>query len=84
MMGPAPGCVITLVNSDTQETWSSGYEVDLHGNQRCELALHDVATGAVPDVGELNDERHSLTLDPRDSLLVYLDNGTCAVEVTSD
>lgn len=139
--GASAGCVITLVNNDTQETWSNRYEVyetasfvisqtgtfrwsigsgctvigrsgpgslelpasvdgkgtteafepsgaitvdavDMHGNQRCELALHDVATGTVLDVGELNDERHSLTLDPRDSPLVYLDNDTCAVEVS--
>ena len=55
---------------------------DFHGNQRCALELHDVATGTLVDIGELNDQHDSVTLHPKGRPLVYLVNDACAVEVS--
>lgn len=55
---------------------------DFHGNQRCALELRDVATGTTVDIGELNDQLDSVTLQPHGRPLVYLINDTCAVEVS--
>jgi hypothetical protein len=55
---------------------------DFHGNARCDLELRDVATGTVVDIGELNKQTDSVTLDPQDRPLVYLVNDACAVQVS--
>jgi hypothetical protein len=127
------GCTITLVNRDTNESWSNGYPVyetssfliaqagtfrwsvdsgctvlsrpgpgnltlpavvdgvgtseafkapemitvrvkDFHGNSRCELELRDVATGTVVDIGELNKQKDSVTLQTQGRPQVYLVN----------
>jgi hypothetical protein len=138
--GSSTGCTVTLVNRDTNETWSNGYAVygtasflmqagtfrwsaesgctvvsrpgpgsltlpavvdgvgtsdafkppamitvrvkDFHGNQRCALELLDVATGTVVDIGELNQQKHNVTLQPQGRPLVYLFNDACAVQVS--
>ena len=56
--------------------------IDLHGNQRCKLELRDVATGTVVDIGELNEQQDSVTLQPQGRSLVYLVNDACAVQVS--
>jgi hypothetical protein len=56
---------------------------DFHGNQRCALELRDVATGTVVDIGELNTQQDSVTLQPQGRPLVYLFNDACAVEVSA-
>jgi hypothetical protein len=135
------GCTITLVNRDTNESWSNGYPVyetssfliaqagtfrwsidsgctvlsrpgpgnltlpavvdgvgtsdafkapemitvrvkDFHGNSRCELELRDVATGTVVDIGELNKQKDSVTLQTQGRPQVYLVNDACAVQVS--
>jgi TIR domain len=139
--GSSDGCTLTLVNSDTRETWTNPYAVydtasflipqggtfrwsaesactvlsrpgpgsltlpavvdgvgtsdafeppavitvkvkDFHGNQRCALQLKDVATGTVVDIGELNEQQDSVTLQPYGRKLVYLNNDACAVQVS--
>jgi len=139
--GSSNGCTLTLVNRDTNETWSNGYPVhdtasflipqagtfrwsaesgctvvsragpgnltlpavvdgvgtsdafkppatitvtikDFHGNARCDLELRDVATGTVVDIGELNEQKDSVTLDPQGRPLVYLVNDACGVQVS--
>jgi len=135
------GCTVTLVNRDTNESWSNGYPVyetssfliaqagtfqwsvdsgctvlnrsgpgnltlpavvdgvgtsdafkapemitvrvkDFHGNGRCELELRDVASGTVVDIGELNKQKDSVTLQTQGRPQVYLDNDACAVQVS--
>jgi hypothetical protein len=135
------GCTITLVKSDTNETWSNGYPVyetasflipqagtfrwsaesgctvvsrsgpgnltlpavvdgvgtsdafkppamitvrvkDFHGNQRCKLELRDVAAGTIVDIGELNKQTDSVTLQTQGRSQVYLVNDACAVRVS--
>ena len=135
------GCTLTLVNSDTRETWTNPYAVhdtasflipqggtfrwsvesgctvvsrpgpgsltlpavvdgvgtsdafeppavitvsvkDFHGNQRCALELRDVVAGTVVDIGELNKQQDSVTLQPQGRKLVYLINDACAVQVS--
>ena len=44
---------------------------DFHGNARCDLELRDVATGTIVDVGELNEQKDSVTLQPQARPLVY-------------
>jgi TIR domain-containing protein len=137
----ADGCTITLVNSDTNETWSNMYPVyetasflisqagtfrwsaesgctvvsrsgsgnltlpavvdgvgtsdafkppatitvrvkDFHGNQRCNLQLRDVAAGTIVDIGELNKQTDSVTLQTEGRPQVYLVNDACAVQVS--
>ena len=56
---------------------------DIHGNEHCSLKLLDAATGTVVDIGELSEQDTSVTLEPQGRPLVYLDNATCAVEVSS-
>ena len=139
--GSSNGCTLTLVNSDTRETWTNPYAVhdtasflipqggtfrwsvesgctvvsrpgpgsltlpavvdgvgtsdafeppavitvrvkDFHGNQRCALELRDVVGGTVVDIGELNKQQQSVTLQPQGRKLVYLNNDACAVEVS--
>jgi TIR domain len=139
--GSSNGCTLTLVNRDTNETWSNGYPVhdtasflipqagtfrwsaesgctvvsragpgsltlpavvdgvgtsdafeppatitvtikDLHGNARCDLELRDVATGTVVDIGELNEQKDSVTLQPQGRPLVYLVNDACGVQIS--
>jgi hypothetical protein len=55
---------------------------DFHGNARCALELRDVATGTVVDIGELNKQKDSATLQPQGRPLVYLNNDACAVRVS--
>ena len=55
---------------------------DFHGNQRCAVELRDAATGAVVDVGELNQQKDSVTLQPQGRPLVFLVNDACAVQVS--
>ena len=55
---------------------------DFHGNQRCAVELRDAATGAVVDVGELNQQKDSVTLQPQGRPLVFLGNDACAVQVS--
>ena len=55
---------------------------DFHGNQRCALELRDVATGTVVDIGELNKQQDSVTLQSEGRKLVYLYNDACAVQVS--
>ncbi len=55
---------------------------DFHGNQRCRLELKDVVGGTVVDIGELNQQQDTVTLQPKGRPLVYLNNDTCAVEVS--
>jgi TIR domain len=55
---------------------------DFHGNARCALELRDVATGTVVDIGELNTQKDSVTLQPEGRPLVYLVNDTCGVQVS--
>ena len=55
---------------------------DFHGNQRCAVELRDAATGAVVDVGELNQQKDSVTLQPQSRPLVFLVNDACAVQVS--
>jgi len=57
---------------------------DFHGNQRCAVELRDAATGAVVDVGELNQQKDSVTLQPQGRPLVFLVNDACAVQVSPD
>ena len=135
------GCTVTLINGDTNETWSNGYPVydtasflipqagtfrwsaesgctvvsrpgpgdltlpavvdgvgtsdafkppamitvrvkDFYGNARCALELRDAATGTVVDIGELNKQKDSVTLQPQGRPLVYLVNDACAVQVS--
>jgi hypothetical protein len=137
----ADGCIITLVNSDTNESWSNEYPVyetasflfpqagrfrwsadsgctvvsrsgpgnltlpavvdgvgtsdafkppamitvrvkDFHGNQRCSLQLRDVAAGTIVDIGELNKQTDSVTLQTEGRPQVYLVNDACAVQVS--
>jgi TIR domain len=139
--GSSDGCTLTLVNSETRETWTNPYAVydtasflipqggtfrwsvesactvlsrpgpgsltlpavvdgggtsdafeppaaitvkvkDFHGNQRCALELRDVTAGTVVDIGELNRQQDSVTLQPKGRKLVYLNNDACAVEVS--
>jgi hypothetical protein len=139
--GSSNGCTVTLVNSDTRETWSNPYAVhgtasfvipqggtfrwsvesgctvlsrpgpgsltlpavvdgwgtsdafkppavitvrvkDFHGDAQCKLQLLDVATGTVVDVGELNKQQDSVTLQPYGRRLVYLVPDACDVEVS--
>ena len=139
--GSSTGCTVSLVNRDTNETWSNGYPVydtasfliaqsgtfrwsaesgcmvlsrpgpgsltlpavvdgvgtsvafkppamitvrvkDFHGNARCDLELRDAATGTVVDIGELNKQKDSVTLQPQGRPLVYLFNDACAVQVS--
>jgi hypothetical protein len=138
--GSSNGCTVTLVNRDTNETWSNGYAVygtesflmqagtfrwsaesgctvvsrpgpgsltlpavvdglgtsdafkppamitvrvkDFNGNAQCKLQLRDVATGTVVDIGELNKQKDSVTLQPQGRPLVYLVNDACAVQVS--
>jgi hypothetical protein len=139
--GSSDGCTLTLVNRDTNETWSNGYPVhdtasfvipqagtfrwsaesgctvvtrpgpgsltlpavvdgvgtsdafkppamitvsvkDFHGNARCDLELRDVATGTIVDIGELNKQKDSATLQPQGRPLVYLVNDACGVQVS--
>jgi TIR domain len=139
--GSSNGCTVTLVNRDTNETWSNGYPVyetasflipqagtfrwsaesgctvvsragpggltlpavvdgvgtsdafeppatitvtikDFHGNARCALELRDVAAGTVVDIGELNEQKDTVTLQPQGRPLVYLVNDACAVQVS--
>jgi TIR domain len=140
--GSSTGCTVTLVNRDTNGTWSNGYPVhdtasfliaeagtfrwsaesactvlsrpgpgnmtlpavvdgvgtsdafeapemitvrvkDFHGNARCDLELRDVATGTVVDIGELNEQTDSVTLEPQGRPRVFLFNDACAVQVSS-
>jgi len=135
------GCTVTLVNGDTNESWSNGYPVyetssfliagagtfrwsadsgctvlsrsgpgnltlpavvdgvgtsdafkapemitvrvkDFHGNAGCKLELRDVATGTIVDIGELNKQKNSVTLQSQGRLQVYLVNDACAVQVS--
>lgn len=55
---------------------------DFHGNARCALELRDVAAGTVVDIGELNEQKDSVTLQPQGRPLVYLVNDACAVQVS--
>jgi hypothetical protein len=55
---------------------------DFHGNAGCKLELRDVATGDVVDIGELNKQNDSVTLQPQGRSQVYLVNGFCAVQVS--
>lgn len=55
---------------------------DFHGNARCDLELRDVATGTVVDIGELNEQKDSVTLQPQGRPLVYLVNDACSVQVS--
>ena len=139
--GSSNGCTLTLVNRDTNETWSNGYPVhdtasflipqagtfrwsaesgctvvsragpgsltlpavvdgvgtsdafeppatitvtikDFHGNARCDLELRDVASGTVVDIGELNEQKDSVTLQLQGRPLVYLVNDACGVQVS--
>jgi hypothetical protein len=41
-----------------------------------------VATGTVVDIGELNEQKDSVTLDPQGRPLVYLVNDACGVQVS--
>ena len=141
--GSSNGCTLTLVNRDTNETWSNGYPVhdtasflipqagtfrwsaesgctvvsragpgsltlpavvdgvgtsdafeppatitvtikDFHGNARCDLELRDVATGTVVDIGELNEQKDSVTLQPQGRPLVYLVNDACGVQISPE
>jgi hypothetical protein len=140
-VGSGPGCTVTLVNPDTNETWSnraavygtasflmsqsgtfrwsveSGCTVasrpgpgsldlpavvdgmgtsdafkppamitvtikDFRGSTVCALELRDVATGTVVDIGELNKQKDSVTLQPQGRPLVFLVNDACAVQVS--
>ena len=45
---------------------------DFHGNARCDLELLDVATGTVVDIGELDKQKDSVTLQAQGRPLVYL------------
>ena len=54
---------------------------DFHGNARCDLELRDVVTGTVVDIGELNEQTDSVTLQPQGRTLVYLVNDACGVQV---
>jgi hypothetical protein len=139
--GSSDGCTLTLVNRDTNETWSNGYPVhetasflipqagtfrwsvesgctvvshpgpgsltlpavvdgvgtsdafkppatitvtikEFHGSARCALELRDAATGTVVDIGELNQQQDSVTLQPQGRSLVYLVNDACAVQIS--
>ena len=55
---------------------------DFHGDAQCKLQLLDVATGTVVDIGELNKQKDSVTLQPQGRPLVYLVNDACAVQVS--
>jgi hypothetical protein len=55
---------------------------DFHGNARCDLELRDVATGTIVDIGELNEQKDSVTLQPQGRPLVYLVNDACSVQVS--
>ena len=55
---------------------------DFHGNARCDLELRDAATGTIVDIGELNKQKDSVTLQPQGRPLVYLFNDACAVQVS--
>jgi hypothetical protein len=139
--GSSNGCTLTLINRDTNETWSNSYPVhdtasflipqagtfrwsaeagctvvsrpgpgsltlpavvdgvgtsdafrppamitvkikDFHGNARCDLELRDVAGGTIVDIGELNKQKDSVTLQPQGRPLVYLVNDACGVQVS--
>jgi hypothetical protein len=43
--------------------------------------LRDVATGTVVEIGELNEQKDSVTLQPQGRPLVYLVNDACGVQV---
>jgi hypothetical protein len=55
---------------------------DFHGNARCDLELRDAATGTVVDIGELSNQKDSVTLQPQGRPLVYLVNDACGVQVS--
>lgn len=55
---------------------------DFHGNQRCAVELRDAAMGTVVDIGELNQQKDSVTLQPQGRPLVFLVNDACAVQVS--
>jgi hypothetical protein len=55
---------------------------DFHGNARCDLELRDVATGTVVDIGALNEQTDSVTLQPQGRPLIFLFNDACAVQVS--
>ena len=55
---------------------------DFRANVRCALELRDVATGTVVDIGELNKQKDSVTLQPQGRPLVFLVNDACAVQVS--
>jgi hypothetical protein len=55
---------------------------DFHGNQRCALELRDVVGGTVVDIGELNQQTDSVTLQPQGRPLVFLVNDACAVQIS--
>jgi len=55
---------------------------DFHGNQRCKLELRDVAAGTIVDIGELNKQTDSVTLQTQGRSQVYLVNDACAVQVS--
>jgi hypothetical protein len=55
---------------------------DFHGNQRCKLELRDVAAGTIVDIGELNKQTDSVTLQTQGRSQVYLVNDACAVRVS--
>jgi hypothetical protein len=55
---------------------------DFHGNQRCALELRDVATGTVVDIGVLNEQTDSVTLQSQGRPLVFLVNDACAVQIS--
>jgi hypothetical protein len=44
--------------------------------------LRDVAGGTVNDIGELNKQKDSVTLQPQGRPLVYLVNDACGVQVS--
>jgi hypothetical protein len=56
---------------------------DFHGNERCHLQLLDVATGTVVDSGDLDKQHRRLTLHPFGRSLVFLNNDSCLVRVSS-
>ena len=53
-----------------------------HGNAQCDVELRDVATGTIVDIGELNEQKDSVTLQPQGRPLVYLVNDACSVQVS--
>ena len=56
---------------------------DFQGNSRCQLELHDVATGNIIDIGELTKDKDTVSLHAEGSPLVYLFPDACTVRISA-